>query len=169
MKYRFSLLRPIFVMLFMPFLYLNILFFSRLKTVFLVIVTLILALYIERYLRILIWAIIRTPALILTDETITITESNYVIYWKDIISLYMASDASSNTVNNPIRYYYVMIKVRDPHKYIDDIKNPIIRYYRWYTRKWSDTPFQVRLSSIKGDDDEIYHNVLRYYQNNRGF
>lgn len=107
------------------------------------------------------------PAVVLTDDAITITERNYTIYWKDVIDVYMA-DSGEPAVRAP-RINYIIIRVREPDKYIKAIKNPFTRYYRWYTRNWSLSPFQVNLFFVRGDDDEIYHLVLKYFQNNRGF
>ena len=82
----------------------------------------------------------------------------------------MATDGSpSNGITAP-KSGYIIIRVRDPEKYIKSIKNPFTRYYRWHTRGlWNLSPFEISLFLVRGDDDEIYHTVLKYYQNNRGF
>jgi hypothetical protein len=112
----------------------------------------------------------RIPAIILTDKEITIAQMNSSLPWKDVIDVFMASTARKDSVvSKAYEIRYIIIKVRDPDKHIKKIKNPIIRYYRWYTRSWIPSPFEINLSLVKGDEDEIYHTVLRYYQNNRGF
>ncbi|HTD99330.1 MAG TPA: STM3941 family protein [Mucilaginibacter sp.] len=111
--------------------------------------------------------LLRKPAVILTDKGITITERNYTIYWEDIMDVYMAHQGGgsyrANTMNQ-----YVIIRVREPEKYIKAIKNPFTRYVRWYTRNlFNLSPFEVSLFLVRGDDDEIYHTILNYYQHNR--
>ncbi|HZX57349.1 MAG TPA: hypothetical protein VFE54_01440 [Mucilaginibacter sp.] len=108
------------------------------------------------------------PAVVLTDESITITEQNYTIYWKDVKDVFMA-DSGEAAVRSP-QSYYVVISVREPEKYLRAIRNPLLRYYRWITRNWRATgAFEVDLSSVRGDKDEIFHTILKYYQNNRVF
>jgi len=122
---------------------------------------LLLALFTWRQLRITFLMLIRKPALILTDKGVTITERNYTIYWEDIMDVYKAFGRGSPR-------NYVIIRVREPEKYIRAIKNPFTRYWRWYTRNlFNLSPFEVNLFLVRGDDDEIYHTVLKYYQHNR--
>jgi len=82
----------------------------------------------------------------------------------------MANDGSPSGGTTAPKNRYIIISVREPEKYLKAVKNPLIRYYRWYTRNfWSYSPFEVNLFLVKGDDDEIYQLVLKYYQNFRGF
>ena len=77
--------------------------------------------------------------------------------------------SSSVGVVNVVQFRFVTIKVREPEVQLKMVKNPLIRNYRWLTRNWRQSPFDVSLFLVRGDDDEIYHTILRYYQNNRGF
>jgi hypothetical protein len=126
--------------------------------------TFFIMIYLAKNLRITYLMLRRLPSIILTDEKITVAQKKYSIYWKDVTSIQMAISDGMN-----FRPKYIIINVRDNWKYIKEIKNPIIKYYRWYTRNWSYSPFDINLFFVKGDNDEIYHTVLKYYQNNRGF
>jgi len=129
-----------------------------------------LLLFTWRQLRITILMLMNRPAVVLTDDAITITERGYTIKWRDIKDVSIASDGSPSGGITAPKNRYVILRVREPEKYIKSIKNPFTRYYRWYTRTlWSLSPFEVSLFLVRGDDDEIYHTILRYYQNNRGF
>jgi len=123
--------------------------------------------FVIKNLRIGYFTLIHKPAVILTDESITITAKNDTIKWTDVKDVYMT--AGSTGVINAIKFYYITIRVREPEKYLKDISNPLIRKYRWLTRNWRPSPFEINLFLVRGDEDEIYHTVLRYYQNNRGF
>ncbi len=128
--------------------------------------TLPLLLFVWKHLRITVLMLLQKPAVILTDEIITITERGYSIYWADIMDVFMSHSGSADA--GTVRNQYVAIMVREPEKYIKAIKNPFTRYYRWYTRKWwSLSPFEVSLSLVRGDDDENYQLILKYYQHNR--
>lgn len=169
-EFLFSPLQPILFLLASPAFYY---WFSNPTNVYITIHSLIVFLIIAgliilalRQLRITLLMLTLRPALILTDESITITESFDKIYWKDVSDVYMASNGGE--VRSPTSWY-VIIKVREPEIYLKAIKNPLIRNYRWYTRNWRPSPFEVNLFLVKGDDDEIYHTILKYYQNNRGF
>jgi hypothetical protein len=136
----------------------------------LIILTSPLLLFIWKQLRITFLMLFQKPAVILTEESITITERSYTILWKDIMDIYMANDGSPGGGTTAPKNRYIIISVREPEKYIKAIKNPFTRYYRWYTRGfWSYSPFEVNLFLVKGDDDDIYELVLKYYQNLRGF
>ena len=136
----------------------------------LIIITIPALLFIWRQLRITVLMLLCRPALILTEKAVTITERNYTIRWTDMMDVYIASNISSSTGAVTPQKSYVVLRVRNADDYIKAIKNPFTRYYRWYTRRlWNESPFEINLFLVKGDDDEIYHQVLRYYQNNRGF
>lgn len=129
-----------------------------------------LLLFVWKQLRITFLMLTNSPAVILTDETITITERGYTIKWTDMKDVYLASDGSPSVGITAPKNRYVILRVREPEKYIKSLKNPFTRYYRWYSRNlWNLSPFEVSLFLVRGDDDEIYHTILRYYQNNRGF
>src|ERR1700743_1955235 len=136
----------------------------------LIILILPFLLFIWKQLRITFLMLFRKPAIILTEETITITERSYTIYWKDMIDVYLVNDGSPGGGTTAPKSRYITIVVREPEKYIKAIKNPFTRYYRWYIRNWwSYSPFEVSLMLVKGDDDEIYELVLKYFQHFRGF
>jgi hypothetical protein len=129
--------------------------------------------YLWKYIRITFFIIIRKPAVILTNDSITITDEDYSIKWTDVMDVYMAHGGrgrpEESTSASPATYY-IIITVREPEKYLRAIRNPFTRWYRWVTRNWRETgAFEVDLSLVRGDEDEIFHRVLRYYQNNRGF
>lgn len=170
-KFQFSPLKPILLIMVLSGIYF---FFSDQTNIFVlthsllaVILALPFVVIFWKYLRITFLMLTLRPAIILTDEAIIITERSYTIYWKDVMDVYMAFNGGQ-AMKSP-RTYYIIIRVRDPEKYIKAIKNPFNRYFRWYTRNWSLSPFDINLSFVRGDEDEILHTVLKYYQNNRGF
>jgi len=170
----FSPLQPILFVIFSPAIYYlfsyKINWFYLAHSWLVLILTLPLLLFIWRQLRITLLMILRKPAVILTEEAITITERNYTIYWKDMIDVYLVNDGSPAGGTTAPKNHYITIVVREPGKYIKTIKNPFTRYYRWYTRNWwSYSPFEVSLMLVRGDDDEIYQLVLTYFQHFRGF
>ena len=105
----------------------------------------------------------KAPGLLLSDECITICYSGYCIPWTDIT--YINKSANYALLNTS----YASIYVRDPWKHVAEIKNPVTRYFRWYTRNFRNTLFEVNLASLAGDDEENYHKILLYYQKYRGF
>ena len=107
-----------------------------------------------------IWA----KAIVLTNESIFIHASGYSIDWTDIKHIGRYTDDAMNFPSE-----YIEIYVRDQKKYIDMIRNPLVRFFKWKTRNMNNSPFYINLSTVKGDNDEIFHAVLRFYQNNRGF
>ncbi len=123
--------------------------------------------YMIKNLRIGVLTLMGKPAVILTDESITITANNDTIKWLDVGNVYMTY--SSIGVVNLVKFHFVTIKVREPEVQLKMVKNPFVRNYRWLTRNWRQSPFEVSLFLVRGDDDEIYHTILKYYQNNRGF
>ena len=118
-------------------------------------------------LRIGYFILTRRPAVVLTNESVVITDSGDEIKWIDIADVYMTHRGYKDI--GSIQAYYVTIKLRDPEVYLKAIKNPIIRKCRWITRKWKPSPFEIKLSLVRGDEDDNYRSVLRFYQNNRGF
>lgn len=108
------------------------------------------------------------PALVLSNESITIAESGYTIKWTDIGDVYLSSSGGDSLI--PLKSYYIIVKVREAERkgYMMQLRNPFTRWYRWATRNWRTSLFEVNLSLIRGDNDELFHTVLKYYQNNRG-
>jgi hypothetical protein len=170
-EFQFSPLKPILLVVAAPLIYVYILrglnLFVRNFSLYGLIVTVGLVSYTWKYLRITFLMLTLRPAVILTDESITITSANYIISWKDVQDVYLASSGGDSA--RSIKSYYIVVSVREPEKYFKQIKNPFTRYYRRWTRNWRPSPFEVDLSLIRGNEDEIYHPILRYYQNNRGF
>jgi len=123
--------------------------------------------YMIKSLRIGYFILTRRPAVVLTNESVVITDSGDEIKWIDIADVYMTHRGYKDI--GSIQAYYVTIKLRDPEVYLKAIKNPIIRKCRWITRKWKPSPFEIKLSLVRGDEDDNYRSVLRFYQNNRGF
>ena len=170
--FAFSPMKPILLVIAGPAVYVV---FSRYISSYIqyndwvnIMVLLGLVLYLLGPLRITVLMLMMRPAVVLTDKYIKITDTGYTIYWTDVKDVYMA-DSGEAAVRSP-QNYYVVISVREPEKYLKAIKNPVTRWYRWITRNWRETgAFEVDLSLVRGDEDEIYHRVLRYYQNNRGF
>jgi hypothetical protein len=176
-EFQFSPLRPILLVISSPAVYyffstvLNrISSFTLIGNIFEIAFAIPLLIIVWRELRITFLMLLQKPAIVLTDESITIVERRYTIKWTDMKDVYMANDGSSGGGITAPKNRYVILRVREPEKYIMSLKNPFTRYYRWCTRGfWSLSPFEVSLFLIKGDDDEIYHTILKYYQNNRGF
>ena len=170
-EFKFSLIQPV---LSVCFLLAGAFYFSDPYNLYvlahnplMLIIILLCVLYAAKNLRIG-WLTLRgKPAVVLTEESITITAKNDTIRWLDIGNVYMTS--SSVGVVNIVKFRFVTIKVREPETQLKLVKNPLIRNYRWLTRNWRQSPFDVNLFLVRGDDDEIYHTILRYYQNNRGF
>ena len=170
-EFKFSLVQPV---LSVCFLIAAAYYFSDPYNLFMIthnLIALIIILlclgYMFKNLRIGVLTLMGKPAIILTKESITITANNDTIKWLDVGNVYMTS-TSAGTIN-PVKFRFVTIKVREPEMQLKMVKNPFIRNYRWLTRNWRQSPFEVSLFLVKGDDDEIYHTILRYYQNNRGF
>lgn len=135
---------------------------------FVLIFSIVAAFYLWRLLRITIWTLIGRPAVILISEAITITNLNYTISWIDVMDVYEA-DGGKSKDGQPSGNVYVIIRVREPEKYLNAIKNPFTRWFRWYTRNWKPSPFEVNLTLVRGDNEENYHLILKYYQHNRKY
>ena len=103
-------------------------------------------------------------AIVLTNESIFIGASGYTIDWTDIKHI-----GRSVVRANRSEEEYIEIYVSDPKKYIDLIRNPLIRFFKWRTRNLSNSPFYINLEKVRGNNEEIFGTVLRFYQNNRGF
>jgi hypothetical protein len=165
-KYRYGLTQTIFALLFAPFLFWIIIpyLFGAVKAnsfkdvlYFGVLFTITIA-----YTIGLLYMLFIASAIILTEEQICIGESGYNIDWKDISHITKSYDDSMYGSNA-----YIEIYVRDPEKYIGSIRNPILRIFRWLTPNLNNSPFYISLSGVRGDDDEIYHEVLKWYRNFR--
>jgi hypothetical protein len=101
------------------------------------------------------------PAVVITRNDITITERGYVIDWKDIDAINLVETAGRTTS------YSLVLNVKDPWKYISTIKNPVMRYYRWYAKDYFYTPFSLSLSSVEGDSQELYDRIENYFHQYR--
>jgi len=172
--FAFSPLKPILLVVFVPAIYFwftrTLTFLALLYNPLAQIITFILIYFLSKYVRVTYLMLRLKPAVVLTNEAITITEAGYTINWKDVKDVFMSSSGGSGTGLNPMRSCYVTVKVREPEKYFAQIKNPFTKWFRHATRNWRETgAFEVDLSLVRGDEDEILHTVLRYYQNNRGF
>jgi hypothetical protein len=174
--FAFSPLKPILLIVFVPAVYFwftrNLTFLGFLYNPYVQIITYILIYFLWKYLRVTFYMLTLKPAVVLTNESVMITEAGYTIDWKDVMDVFMSSTggSGSGTPFMPLKSYYVTIRVREPDKYFAQIKNPFTRCFRWLTRNWRETgAFEIDLSLVRGNEDEIYHTVLRYYQNNRGF
>jgi len=173
-RFEVSPLKPSLALLYIPiyvfFLYRSddSLFHPSLGMVLIIVIS---PIFIWKYLRLGGLALRRKPAVLLTDESVYIADSGYTIKWTDVSDVYLASDAPSDGVGTSAlkMEYYIIIRVREPEKYLDTIKNPFLRIYRKLTKNLGPSPFEINLSWVRGDEDELFHIVLRYYQNNRGF
>jgi hypothetical protein len=123
--------------------------------------------YMLRSLRIGYFILTRRPAVVLTNESVVITDSGDEIKWIDVADVYLTHRGYKDV--GSIQAYYVTIKLRDPEFYLKAIKSPFIRKCRWLTRKWKPSPVEIKLPLVRGDEDDNYRSVLRFYQNNRGF
>jgi len=171
-EFGFSVLQPSLFVMSSPAIYYIFIqdehWFVILHNWLLMIITIPALLFIWRQLRITVLMLLQKPAVILTEEAVIITESNYTIYWTDVMDVYLSNDGSPAGGITAPKTRYIIIRVSEPEKYIKAIKNPFTKYYRWYTRRlWNLSPFEINLFLVRGDDDEIYHQVLKYYQNNR--
>jgi len=129
-----------------------------------------LALLSRTYIRALGFALIRRPAIILTNESLTNTMDGYTVKWTDVRNVYMTSEDVGNYKDLiPLQAYSITIKVEDNEKYFAQVKSPFTRWYRRVTRNWPSDTLEIDLGLVRGDEDEILHAILRYYQNNRGF
>ena len=170
-EFKFSLIQPV---LSACFLIAAAFYFSNPYNLYILthnplmlVIILFCLLYMVKNLRIGWLTLMGKPAVVLTEESITITAKDDTIKWTEVGNVYMTS--SSVGMVNLVKFNFVTIKVREPETQLKLVKNPLIRNYRWLTRNWRQSPFDVNLFLVKGDDDEIYHTILRYYQNNRGF
>lgn len=173
--FSFSPMKPMLLILFVPAIYFwftrSLSFLELIYNPYAQLITFILIYFLSKYVHITYLMLTLKPAVVLTNESIVITYAGYTIDWKDVKDVYMSSNGGGAGVPfNPLKTFYVTIRVRDPEKYFAQIKNPFTRWFRHVTRNWRETgAFEVDLSLVRGDEDEIYHRVLRYYQNNRGF
>ena len=173
-RFEFSPLKPILLVVFVPTIYFwftrRLSFGAFVFNPYVQIITYILIYFLWKYVRVTFLMLRLKPAVVLTDKSIVITEAGYTINWKDVKDVFMSSSGGAGAPYTPLRSYYVTIKVRDAEKYFAEIKNPFTRAFRYVTRNWRETgAFEVDLSLVRGDEDEIFRTILKYYQNNRGF
>ena len=100
------------------------------------------------------------PAIVVASKSIALNERGYTIEWSDVqhINLIVSEGRSTS--------YTINIEVKEPWKYISQIKNPVMKYYRWYMLEYYN-PFTVSLSDIEGDYSEIYATIENYYHSYR--
>ncbi|MBS1525371.1 MAG: hypothetical protein JST19_06970 [Bacteroidetes bacterium] len=170
----FSPLKPILLLVFVPAIYFwftrNLSFLGFIYNPYVQLVTYVLIYFLWKYLHVTYLMLTLKPAVVLTNESIAIAQAGYTIEWKDVKDVFLSSSGGANMPFMRLKNYYITIRVREPEKYFAQIKNPFTRAFRYLTRNWRETgAFEVDLSLVRGDEDEIYHRVLRYYQNNRGF
>jgi hypothetical protein len=174
-RFEFSPLKPILLLVFVPTIYFwftrTLSFWGFVTNPYVQIITYILIYFLWKYMRITYLMLRLKPAIVLSNESIVITDAGYTIDWKDVKDVFMSSNGGGAGMPfNPLRSFYVTIRVRDAEKYFSQVKNPFTRAFRYVTRNWRETgAFEVDLSLVRGDEDEIYHTILKYYQNNRGF
>jgi hypothetical protein len=122
------------------------------------------------YIRAFGFALIRRPAIILTNDSLTNTIDGYTVKRTDVRNVYMTSeDVGGYKDLIPLKGYSITIKVEDNDKYFAQIKNPFSRWFRHAVRNWPTDTLEIDLGLVRGDEDDILHTILRYYQNNRGF
>jgi hypothetical protein len=168
-RFEFSPLRPILLLLYVPCYLLYLSEFvdaisNPLAWIFLI-PGIFATVAIFKSLRLTGLMLLIRPAVILTEESIYVAEKNDTIKWTDVMDVYMAS----NRGWTGFATYYIIIRVREEDKYLNRVKNPLLRTYRKWTRNWGPSPFDINLGWVRGDEDELLHIVLRYFQNNRGF
>lgn len=88
-------------------------------------------------------------ALTLTTKGLGISSLGYRIDWSDMAGV----ECIQSQGKSPS--YLLKISVNDPWKYISTTLNPLLRYYRWYTKDYFD-PFTIDLGMLDGNSDEIY-------------
>ena len=109
------------------------------------------------FIRITILMILGHPAIILSKNDITLTQLGYTIEWKDIEEMNLVVTYGKS------RSYNLVIDVKDPWKYISQIKNPLVRYYCWYAKDYYYKPFSINLITVEGDNEEIFDSVDNYF------
>ena len=102
--------------------------------------------------------IMGVPAIVVTKKDITISQLGYTIEWRDI------EEMNLRVTQGKGRSYNLEIAVKEPWKYISQIRNPIMRYYRWYMLDYYN-PFTVSLSLIEGNSCDAYSIIESYFHN----
>lgn len=110
--------------------------------------------------RIGILSLFGIPAIVLDDDTIYLTAIGYNIAWKDI------KDISLEVNHARFTSYTLLVQVNDPWTYISEIKNPIMRNYRWFTRNTNNC-FGAALTNVEGDPNDVYRLIESYYNRNK--
>jgi len=101
------------------------------------------------------------PAVVITRSYIALSELGYDIDWKDIEEINLDVTTGRSTS------YTLVISVKDPWKYISTIRNPVMRYYRWYAKDYFYKPFAVSLNNLEGDSQGIYDKVENHFHQYR--
>ena len=121
-----------------------------------------------KYIRLFVRLITLKPAVLLTDKSVYIAESNYTIEWVDVTDVYFATNINSYNPEMVAKdTFYIIFKVSDPEKYLSEIQNPLLRAYRKLTAKLKPSPFEIKLSWVRGDEDELYQIVRSYFKYSR--
>ena len=100
------------------------------------------------------------PAIALTKHYIVISQQGYTIEWKDIDEINLEVSEGRG------RSYSLKLTLKDPWKYISQVRNPVLRYYRWYLLDYYN-PFTINLSMVEGDSNEIYDRVENCFHEHR--
>jgi hypothetical protein len=110
--------------------------------------------------RITILMLFGRPGVVLSKRTLVITAKSYTIEWNDITSMELIVS------NMKTGSYAIAMQVKDPWKYISRIKNPVLKYYRWYFKDTFNS-FSIDLTLLEGDSNELYDLIRDYYHQNR--
>ena len=114
------------------------------------------------FIRLSVFTLAGIPAIVLTTKGIKLTQLGYDIEWNDISEINLIESGGKTTT------YELVISVKDDWKYIGGLRNPLLRYYRWYTREgYNSTPFSVRLNLLEGDSLDIYNSVENCYHSHK--
>ena len=172
-RFEFSPLRPILFVINVPLFYYwlthGIAIAVLIHKPMFWVMTVFCILIIQKLVRITFLMLALRPALVLSNASVPITASGSTIKWTDVSNVYLSSRDGDSSI--PVKSYFVTITVREADRkaYLMQLRNPFTRWYRWATRNWRTSFFEVDLSLVRGNNEELLHTILRYYQNNRGF
>jgi hypothetical protein len=99
--------------------------------------------------------------LFLSKHGITTAQNRYTIAWKDIEEMNLVVTGGRGHSCS------LVIDVKDPWKYISQIKNPILRNYRWFAKDYGYKPFSISLSVVEGNEDDVFNAVEDCFHQNR--
>jgi hypothetical protein len=98
-----------------------------------------------------------TPALILTNDTLTDNINLQTIYWTDIEKI----SAATGHVKTGVRY--IAISLITPEKYIANIANPYKRFIAIINEKYFGGTFSIQPTIINCKSDELLSNLKNYH------